>query len=53
MSSRLLNVSDCSSANSVAYYMPWVYSCVVAARRLVPTQSWAFPPLCGMLFFGM
>ena len=52
-SSPLLNVSDCSSANSVFYYMPWVYSCVTAARRLVPVRSWCFPPLCGMLFFGM
>ena len=52
-SSRYLNISDCSSANSVFYYMPWVYSCVTAAQRLVPIRSWVFPPLCGMLFFGM
>ncbi len=48
-----INISDCSSANSVFYYVPWVYAGVTSARRLVDERSWAFPLLCGVLFFGM
>jgi hypothetical protein len=33
--SGLLNFSECSSANSVFYYGPWVYSCIMSAERLV------------------
>ena len=51
--SGLLNFSPCSSANSILYYVPWVYSCVTCAARLTDTASWAFPLVCGMLFFGM
>jgi hypothetical protein len=29
--SGMLNFSECSSANSVFYYGPWVYSCVMSA----------------------
>ena len=50
--SGLLDVSECSSLNSVAYYLSWVYACVSLARRLVDEKSWAFPLLCGMFFFG-
>ena len=31
--SGFLNVSECSSLNSVAYYIPWLYSCVVGTAR--------------------
>ena len=51
--SGALDLSECSSANSVFYYLPWVYACVSLARRLVDERSAAFPLLCGMLFFGM
>ena len=33
--SGMFNLSDCSSWNSVAYYVPWVYACVSLAKRLV------------------
>ena len=49
----LINFSECSSVNSVVYYLPWVYSCVTLARRLVDERSWSFPLLCGLFFFGM
>ena len=49
----LLNFSECSSANSVLYYGPWVYTCVTAARRLTLEKTWAFPVVCGAFFFGM
>jgi steroid 5-alpha reductase family enzyme len=49
----LLNVAYCSSANSVIYYMPWIYSCVVSADRLVGRSRWALPWLTGVLTFGM
>ena len=49
----LVNVSVCSSANSILYYVPWVYSCVMCAGRLTESNSWTFPFVCGLLFFGM
>ena len=49
----LLNFAYCSSANSVVYYMPWVYSCVISAERLAGSSRWALPWLCGALTFGM
>ena len=52
-SPHLGDISDCSSLNSVLYYLPWVYSCVTLGRRLVDETSWAFPLLTGLLFFGM
>ena len=51
--SGLINISECSSANSVFYYLPWVYSCITLARRLVDERSWSFPLVCGLFFFGM
>jgi len=51
--SGLLDFDQCSSCNSVLYYVPWVYSAVLSAERLVDKRSFAFPLLCGMLFFGM
>ena len=52
--SGLINVSECSSLNSVMYYGPWVYNCVTAAERLTGgIQKHAFPWMCGALFFGM
>ena len=51
--SGLINISECSSANSVFYYLPWVYACVTLARRLVDENSWSFPLITGLLFFGM
>ena len=50
--SGLIDFMECSSFNSVAYYLSWVYSCVSLGRRLVDEKSWAFPLLCGMFFFG-
>ena len=41
--SGLVDISECSSANSVFYYLPWVYACVTLARRLVDENSWSFP----------
>ena len=56
-SSELLNFSECSSVNSVCYYIGWIYICIQTARRLAirsnGTTSWTFPFLCGGLFFGM
>ena len=49
----LLNFAYCSSANSVVYYMPWIYCCVVSATRLVGHSRWALPWVCGALTFGM
>lgn len=49
----LLNFSECSSANSVLYYGPWVYSCVTSARNLADTKSWSFCIISGALFFVM
>ena len=49
----LLNFAYCSSANSVVYYMPWIYSSVTAADRLVGDSRWALPWICGALTFGM
>lgn len=51
--SGIVNVSTCSSANSVFWYIPWVYTGVTCARRLTDERSWAFPLLSGMLFFGL
>ena len=51
--SGILNFSDCSSANSVFYYVPWVYSGITCGRRLVDERSASFPFVCGLLFFGM
>jgi hypothetical protein len=48
-----LNFSECSSANSVFYYGPWVYSCITAARNLTDEKTWVFPIISGALFFGM
>ena len=49
----VLNFAYCSSVNSVVYYMPWVYSSVVSAERLVGSSRWALPWVCGALTFGM
>ena len=51
--SGLVNFSDCSSANSVFYYVPWVYCGISCGRRLVGEKSFAFPFVCGLLFFLM
>ena len=51
--SGILNVSECSSGNSVLYYGPWVYACVLCAQRLCDSSHWAFSLVCGGLFFGM
>ena len=51
--SGVVDLSGCSSANSVVYYLPWVYSCITLARRLVDERSWSFPLVCGLFFFGM
>merc|ERR1719424_143356 len=51
--SGIIDISECSSANSVFYYLPWVYACVTLARRLVDENSWSFPLITGFLFFGM
>ena len=49
-----LNFGECSSVNSVFYYVPWVYVCIVSAKRLGGSSSnFAFPFMAGMLFFGM
>ena len=49
--SGLLNFSECSSANSILYYVPWIYSGITCGRRLVSEKSPAFPFICGLLFF--
>ena len=55
--SGLLNFFECSSVNSVCYYIGWVYTCIIVGRRLTirsdGTTSWVFPYLTGGLFFGM
>lgn len=52
--SAYLNAATCSSANSVLYYMPWIYSCVATAARLCGDGNrWALPWICGALTFGM
>ena len=55
--SGTLNFSECSSVNSVCYYIGWIYTCILVARRLTRrsdgSTSWAFPFLTGGLFFGM
>ena len=51
--SGVLDFAQCSSANSVVYYLPWVYSMVTIARRLVDESAWSFPLITGMCFFGM
>lgn len=51
--SGLIDWDQCSSFNSVVYYVPWVYAGVTCARRLVDPTSWACPLLCGLLFFCM
>lgn len=33
-SSLLLNVSTCSSVNSIVYYLPWMYSCYYCGRSV-------------------
>ena len=49
-----LNFGEWSSVNSVFYYVPWVYVCIVSAKRLGGSSSnFAFPFMAGMLFFGM
>eukprot|EP00937_MAST-01D_sp_MAST-1D-sp2_P002572 g2572.t1 len=54
-SPHLPDISQCSSLNSVLYYVPWVYCCVTSARRLCPAggRSPALPWVAGGLFFGM
>ena len=52
-SAGLVNFAPCSSANSVLFYVPWIYTCVVAAERLAGQARWALPWLCGALTFGM
>lgn len=49
----LVNLAYCSSLNSVVYYMPWIYCCVISATRLAGDTRWALPWLCGALTFGM
>ena len=51
--SGLLNFSECSSANSVFFYIIWIYCSIVAGRRLVDERSFAFPFFCSFLFFGI
>ena len=54
-SSPLHQVSDCSSLNACAYYIPWLYSCVVSARRLCgggPGAKHLLPVVGGALFLG-
>jgi hypothetical protein len=39
----IANVSDCSSVNSVLYYVPWMYTCLISgqalAARVLPRPS--------------
>ena len=51
--SGIIDVSECSSLNSVAYYVPWLYSCVVGARRLCGSgpASKHLVPIIGGTFF--
>ena len=50
----LPDFSQCSSSNSVFYYVPWVYCCITSARRLVGSDSSPFLPwVAAVLFFGM
>ncbi len=51
--SGLINFSECSSANSVMYYLPWVYGCITTARALTRKNPWMFKYLTAMLFFGL
>lgn len=44
-------VSQCSSLNSVVYYVPWLYSCFVAGRRLCG-NTWGAVWLIGAMHFG-
>jgi hypothetical protein len=51
--SPISNISDCSSTNSVLYYLPWLYLGITSAPRLTPSsQPWAFPFIAAILFFG-
>jgi hypothetical protein len=47
----VLNFSECSSFNSIFYYVPWVYVCVISALRLTGVSN-AFPWMTGAIFFG-
>ena len=51
--SGVVNFSECSSANSVLYYIPWVYICITTAAEMIGARRWMFPFLNAMLFFGM
>lgn len=48
-----LNFSECSSFNSVFYYVPYIYCGITAGRRLMDENSLSFPFICGLLFFGI
>lgn len=47
-----LNITECSSVNSVLFYVPWMYSAITCSRRLVDERSWALPCLCAALFLS-
>lgn len=51
--SGIVNFSECSSANSVLYYIPWCYICLTTSLQLTSKRQWMFPFLSAMLFFGM
>ena len=50
-SSSILNFSECSSVNSVMYYVPWVYCCLRSAKRISSGIPFTF--MTGLLFYGM
>jgi hypothetical protein len=48
-------ITPCSSVNSVLFYVPWIYTSLEAARRLLATgriHLLAFPFVVGLLQFG-
>lgn len=58
----IANISDCSSVNSVLYYVPWMYACLMSGRalaaRILPIGKRTFhgalvtASIVGVLQFG-
>uniref|UniRef100_A0A7S4AZM0 Uncharacterized protein n=1 Tax=Chrysotila carterae TaxID=13221 RepID=A0A7S4AZM0_CHRCT len=48
----VFDFSDCSSLNSVLFYIPWIYSALASTARLVQKRSAAFPLLCGFMLMA-
>jgi hypothetical protein len=52
-SSPYINIAQCSSLNSVLFYVPWIYCGILTTLKLSSSpKHWAMPLLAGMIFFG-